>query len=171
MCECGCRQNDTRYTLPGPNGSVYLISLIQACRNCDGPSGIEIDQFTSEADLLQWCCEMPPSLPVQFESHGHKGTNIETGFLGHEFKAALKGHLIGLKSDDLADEPGQGLDEFAVEEILDEMYDSAQFRPQVIALPSFEGRWSMTAISLPKGPVALRCTMRFAAKGPCRLSP
>ena len=133
MCECGCRQNDTRYTLPGPTGSVYLISLIQACRNCDGPSGIEIDQFKSEADLLQWCFEMPPFLPVQFESHGHMGTNITTGFLSHEFKAALKGHLIGLNTDDDRDDDvDHGLDEIAVEEILDEMYDSAQFRPQVI---------------------------------------
>jgi hypothetical protein len=118
--------------LTGPDESIYLVSLIQACRNCDGPAGIEIDLFPSKKALLEWCFEMPPELPLDIEVYGHKGVNIATGFLAHEFTEALKSHLIGLVSDDFAENPGDGLDEIAADEVLDEMYADSTFTPRLV---------------------------------------
>ena len=132
MCECGCTGNDDRYQLAGPNDSVYLITMRGACVNCDGSDVVLIEHFKDNNALRDWCCgELPPILPL-VQWIDTQGVQITTGRLKDEFIKKLNNHLVGLKSDDLADEPGMPLDEIAAEEILDEMYNDTTFRPTVL---------------------------------------
>ena len=130
MCECGCSINNETYRLAGPNRSVYLITFQGACTYCDGPSGIQIERFASPAALKEYAFDLPPELPLEKWPES-MGCCIVTGHRKHEFVEALKNSLIGLKSDDFADKKGDGLDDIAVETILEDMYDESVVTPRV----------------------------------------
>lgn len=135
MCECGCVGNWSRYRLPAPGGDFYLISLITPCTNCDGGSGVRIELITTgsfEHEFYQrehYTAGEFPMLPYG----DNKGNEIGTGFRQHEFIEALKSHLIGLDSVEMGEDGV--LDEAAAEVILEEMYDDAQYHPEIITTP------------------------------------
>ena len=129
MCECGCIGTDVYYTLAGPGASIYLVTLSRACKECDAPDAVTIEQFASRKDLKSWCCgELPPSLPLKHWNHSN-GVAILTGRRHDEFIKAQLSNLIGVVSDDLTDKPSEGLDSTAAEVILDEMYPDSIFQP------------------------------------------
>jgi hypothetical protein len=133
MCECGCSMNNNTYRLPGPGGSVYLITFQRACTNCDASSGLTIEKFESEAALEEYAFELPPELPLEKWPES-MGCAVITGHRKHEFVKALKSGLIGLKSDDFADNKGDGLDETAAETILEDLYDESVVTPRLPVL-------------------------------------
>lgn len=131
MCECGCTMNNEYYLLPAPRGEVYLITFSRPCVDCDAPAGISIERFKSKSIIEHYMGELPPELPMEKWPESF-GVCIATGYLRHEFVKAMKGNLIGLKSDDYADKPGDGLDKIAAETILEDMYDDSTFTPTLV---------------------------------------
>lgn len=130
MCECGCSMNNECYSLPGPSKSVYLITFQRACTNCDASSGIQIERFESAAKLKEHAFDLPPKLPLEKWPES-MGCGIITGPRKHEFVKSLKNGLLGLKTDDFADKKGDGLDDTAVEIILEEMYEDSVVMPRL----------------------------------------
>ena len=124
MCECGCVGNDDKYTLPGPDGSFYVLSLSVPCENCDAPPGISIqksqhgqplDEFTRALEFQDW-----PDGP---------GVAIVTGMRKCEFIKAMASYLIGIRVNKVED--GR-IDKFYAEVVIEEMYPDSQIQPRVV---------------------------------------
>lgn len=132
MCECGCTSNDDRYTFPGPGKSFYLLTLSGHCVECDAPSGVSIEQIEPSNVLYKEYKRGEFSNgPLLFESWpDSKGAAVVVGMRRHEFIKALLSHLVGVSSDDMG-EDGK-IDEAGADVILEEMYDDAQVRPQLV---------------------------------------
>lgn len=133
MCECGCSMNNEAYVLPGPKGSVYLVTFQPECTNCDGPPAVIIERFESRKALKEYAFELPPTLPLEKWPESH-GVAIVTGYTKDEFVKALRGNLVGLKPNDFVDKPGEGFGKEAADVILEEMYDDSQVTPQLPSL-------------------------------------
>lgn len=133
MCECGCTSNDTRYTMPGPGKSFYIVSLCVACVECDAPPGITIELI--EPGHILWDEYKRGEFtdgPLKFEKWpSNLGAAIVTGFRRHEFVAAVQGHLTGINVADFDDEDGR-IDEIGAEVILEEMYRDSWVKPKVV---------------------------------------
>lgn len=130
MCECGCSINNECYILPGPGGKVYLITFQGACVNCDGPACVMIERFANKKALKEYAFELPPELPLE-KCPESMGCAIITGHCKDEFVKAMKPGLIGLKSEEFADKPGDGLDDLSAETILEDMYDESTVTPHL----------------------------------------
>jgi hypothetical protein len=125
--------NDVHFILPARSGLVYLLTLSRACESCDAPSGITIERFKSRKQLKdnRGFDELPNNLPFE-KWRDCDGAAIITSHRKHEFVKAVKNSLIGLKSDDFADKPGQGFDDIAAETILEEMYSDSIVTPTLV---------------------------------------
>lgn len=131
MCECGCTMNETRYHLPGPDKTFYLVRLYPGCIACDAPAGVSIEKMRHDnpnhADLYKYS---DGPLPMAAWADGVSGAAIVTGMLRHEFVAALTPHLTTLYIPHYL-ENGK-IDDIGAEVILEEMYDDAQTSPHVV---------------------------------------
>lgn len=127
MCECGCVGNDERYTLPAPNGAIYVVSLHGGCIDCDSPPGVSIERIDKDNIIFnEWKRGEFSNGPLVLE----KGAAIATGFRRHEFIAAVMKHLVGVSSEVMGE---NGLiDEAGADVIAEEMYDDAKFRPSLV---------------------------------------
>jgi hypothetical protein len=135
MCECGCSGNADHYVLPGPNRSVYLITLQSACINCDGPDGITIELFPSKRAVREYLCwaddEFPETVPLD-KWPCSKGACISTGRTKGEFIETMKKQFVGFQPKGLLDEGQDAFDENAAEVIVEEMYEDSTMRPKLV---------------------------------------
>lgn len=132
MCECGCTGNDKQYSMPGPNGSIYVVILHGGCLSCDSPAGIAIEYVEPSDGLFEeYRSGDYIDGPMPFEQWPDcKGAAIVVGYRKHEFVAAVQSHLIGVSSDDMG--IGGAIDELGAEVIAEEMYEDARFCPQLV---------------------------------------
>lgn len=132
MCECGCTSNDTRYTMPGPGKSLYLISLQVACEGCDVGPGIRIEHI--QPGHVFWDEFKQGEFidgPLPFEKWAHNpGVLIDTGMRKCQFVEALKRHLIGVSAEEMGDDGV--IDESGAEVLLEEMWNDSQVQPTVV---------------------------------------
>lgn len=132
MGACGCSMNDTRYTLPGPGNSFYVISLSGKCNDCDAPPGVTIELIKPEDSLYaEYHQGVFIDGPLKLEKWpDSEGAAIVTGMRKSEFVKAVQAHLIGVS---LAHFSKNGMvDRIGAETILEEMYDDSQARPHVV---------------------------------------
>ena len=131
MCECGCTLNDDRYTLPGPKGSMYLVTAHGGCDNCDSPPNITIEHFDRGTFDHEYNSDPDNGAsPMKLEKWGEgKGIALVTGPKKSDFVKAAKSHLIGIASEDFG-ENGK-IDEIGAETILEEMHGDARVKPHV----------------------------------------
>lgn len=139
MCECGCTSNDDRYTLPGPGRSFYVISLSNACINCDAPPGVTIEHIEPGHVLYAEYSDsqfefINGPLPLEKWPDG-PGVVITTGMRRCEFIKAFKDHLIGVDSRQFG---GEQIDDIGAEVILEEMYPDSQVRPTCVVPKDIE---------------------------------
>jgi hypothetical protein len=45
MCECGCGTYRGGFSLPGPNGSLYVLEYYPSCPDCSTPAGIRVNRW------------------------------------------------------------------------------------------------------------------------------
>ena len=64
MGQCGCGDFYPHFQLPGPDGSVYTISLHQGCNDCETPAGVIITRLKGEA-LVDWDVKYLPQLHLR----------------------------------------------------------------------------------------------------------
>lgn len=132
MCECGCTSNDKKYSFSGPEKSLYILTLSGGCVDCDAPSGVSIELIET-TNILYKEYRRGDFLngKLKFEKWpDSKGAAIVTGMRRHEFIKALMSHLVGVSSDEMG-ENGK-IDESGADVILEEMYEDAQVRPQLL---------------------------------------
>jgi hypothetical protein len=131
MCECGCTYGNAMYTLPGPDGSVYVLVFQPACRDCDGPDAVIVQKWPSRTALEKIECEHVPVLPMIHCDAGWEEAVITTGRTEGEFIKALRDHLVGVSSKEIMGGDDERLDVDAADVILEEMYESATFTPRL----------------------------------------
>jgi hypothetical protein len=132
MCECGCILNDDKFTFPGPKKSLYVLTLSGGCAECDAGPGVIIERIGPTDPLYKEYrrgefIEGPLEFEKWSDSHA---VAIHTGRRMHEFVEALQKHLIGVDSNELGDK-GK-IDQAGAEVILEEMYEDAQVKPQIV---------------------------------------
>lgn len=132
MCECGCVGNDDRYTLKGPNKSLYIIHLHGGCTNCDSSPGLMIEHVLKTDVMYNEFRNgefIDGELPF-INGADRKFCPITTGFRKHEFIKKMTDWLVGIDSEELGDEGV--VDEAGAEVILEEMYEDSLVKPTVI---------------------------------------
>lgn len=132
MCECGCSEGETRYTLPGPDGLFYVISLYGGCEDCDAPAGVIIEEIKPSHTLYKEYKKEFTDGPLRLKKwNDSRGVTIATGMLKKEFVKAMESHLIGLQSKEFGSGTDK-IDKFGAEAILEEMFDDSQVKPHII---------------------------------------
>jgi hypothetical protein len=134
MCECGCVSNDKHYRFSGPGKTFYILTLSGCCLSCDAPSGICVRHIKPGEFLHEWYSD-PEKLDgeLSFENwgDGSGGAAVVIGMLRSEFIESTKSHLIGIDPKDFADNDGL-IDGIGAEAILEEMYEDAQKKPELV---------------------------------------
>jgi hypothetical protein len=131
MCECGCVEGETRYTLPGPEKSFYVVALYGGCVDCDAPAGITIEEIKPSHTLYKGYEKEFTDGSLKLKKwRGSRGVAITTGLTKREFVKAVESHLIGVQSKEFS-EGGDKIDKFGAEAILEEMYDDSTVKPHV----------------------------------------
>lgn len=121
MCECGCTSNDLRYWFPAPGKKLYMLTLSNACVDCDAPSGVTIE-LIGPNDIHYKNREDYTDGELKFADWSDtKGVAIVTGFRRHEFIKAITPHLIDTDLDEL--------DEIGAEVLLEEAYEDSVVKP------------------------------------------
>lgn len=132
MCECGCVSNDERLVFPGPRKAIYILSLHGGCVECDSPAAITIE-LIEPTDSLYREYKSGDFIDgkLAFEQWpDSQGVAIKTGMLRSEFIAALRPHLVGVGPEMFGDTGA--IDDSGADVILEEAYEDAQVRPQVL---------------------------------------
>lgn len=112
MGECGCMNHNPDFKLKGENGVVYTISKYKACDYCVTPHGYTV--FFHERDDELFDTDHVPELPFQY------GYACLDSFNPWEFKQKV---IQELKK--WSKEFGEPIDEFTVEEVMDEVLRDA----------------------------------------------
>lgn len=135
MCECGCVYSDEHYRFPGPGESFYLLTIHGGCKECDSPTGVEIEHVLPGTFNHEYYGD-PEHFNgnLKFEDWADKrlGVAIACGMLSSEFVAATRNHLIGIDSKDFAADRKRTIDDDGADAILEEMFDDAIKRPAIV---------------------------------------
>ena len=78
MCGCGCSSQAKDFQFPGPNKSIYVLSLYAGCQECDSGPFVAVVHYQNKKVFLLEHDENLPLLDFIKESEGCKsfGTPI-----------------------------------------------------------------------------------------------